>query len=76
MLPFLKNRDDAAGSSPVEVLERKPDEDQGLDMIDAVAEDILAAIAAKDKELLKQALESLVSHIQSQDQAQDAEPPA
>ncbi len=69
-LPFLKNRDDGA-SMPVETIER--DHDEGFDMLDAVAEDLLEAVAKKDKGLLKAALTSLVDHIQSEDAAQDME---
>lgn len=71
MLPFLKNRDDGVGVGPVESIERKPDEEAEYGTLDAVAEDLLAAFAKKDKSLVKAALESLVEHIQSQDSAQD-----
>ncbi len=73
MLPFLKNRDDGVGVGPVETITRTPDDDAGFDMLDAVAEDILMAVANKDKLMLKGALESLVSHIQDQDVEQDEE---
>lgn len=73
MLPFLKNREEGAQSGPIEKLERKPDQGDDYDMLDAVAEDLLAAIAAKDKGLLKSALASLVDHIQMTDLAQDQE---
>ncbi len=73
MLPFLKNRDDGAGVGPVETLERKPDEEAEFGTLDAVAEDLLSAIEKKDKKLLRSALESLVSHIQSEDVEQDQE---
>ncbi len=72
MLPFLKNRDDGVGQGPVETVERKPDDDS-YDMLDAVAEDILAAIEKKDAGALKAALSSLCDHIQSLDQEQDAQ---
>lgn len=71
MLPFLKNRDDGVGQGPVETLERKPDDGAPFDAVDAVAEDLLMAIEKKDKKLLKEALEALVSHIQDMDQEQD-----
>lgn len=67
-LPFLKNRDDGA-SMPVETIER--DHDEGFDMLDAVAGDVLEAIAKKDKAMLKEALSALVDHIQTQDIEQD-----
>lgn len=72
MLPFLKNREGGA-SAPIETIERTPDEPADYDMLDAVAEDLLAAIAAKDKGLLKSALASLCDHIQGMDMAQDQE---
>ncbi len=71
MLPFLKNRDEGGASGPVETLEREPDEGGDYDMLDAVAGDILAAIAAKDATLLKEALQAFADHIQSQDVVQD-----
>lgn len=69
MLPFLKNKDDAAVSGPVEVQER--DHDEGFDMLDAVAEDLLMAIEKKDKGLLKSALSSLCEHLKDMDEQQD-----
>lgn len=73
MLPFLKNRDGGAASGPVESIERTPDEGSDYDMLDAVADDLLAAFEAKDKALLKSALQSFVDHIQAQDVMQDEE---
>lgn len=72
MLPFLKNRDDGVGVGPIETIERKPDDGDSFDMLDAVAEDLLAAIEKKDKKLLKAALAALCEHIQDEDEAQDA----
>lgn len=69
MLPFLKNRDDGVGVGPVETLER--DHDEGFDMLEAVADDLLTAIEKKDKARLKGALEALISHIQDLDYEQD-----
>lgn len=69
MLPFLKNRDDAAISTPVETEKREHDED--FDMLGAVAEDLLAALETKDKARLRAALEALCEHIQDLDAAQD-----
>lgn len=73
MLPFLKNRDDGVGSGPVETKQRKPDGGGAFDLLDAVADDIIAAVKAGDKAMLKGALEALVEHIQSEDESQDAE---
>lgn len=71
MLPFRKRQDDGVGVGPVEVKERKPDEEPSYGMLDAVAEDILAAVASKDPVLLKEALMALVEHIQDADELQD-----
>lgn len=70
-LPALKNRDDGVGAGPIEKITREPDEDASFGMLDAVAEDMLMAFEKKDKEMLKEALSSLVAHIQSADIAQD-----
>lgn len=69
MLPFLKNRDEAAVSVPAETQERDHDED--FDLLGAVAGDLLAAIEKKDAKLLRSALEALCEHIQDLDAAQD-----
>ncbi len=73
MLPFLKNRDDSAASGPIESIERKSDEDAEYDMLDAIAEDLMAAMQKKDKGLLKEALQALIDHVQSADEIQDAD---
>lgn len=73
MLPFLKNRDDVAVMGPVETIEREPDEGVEMDMLDAVAADILHAIEKKDKSLLKGALEAFAEHLQGLDEQQDQE---
>ena len=40
-------------------------------MLDAIAEDFIAAFESKNKKLMKEALSALVEHIQSEDQEQD-----
>ncbi len=72
-LPFLKNRDDGVGVGPVEAIERKPDEEGDYDMLDAVAEDMMAAFKSGDVKALKEALEALVDHVKAQDVVQDEE---
>jgi hypothetical protein len=72
MLPFLKNKQEGSTSGPVEVLEREPDEgSDSYDMLDAIVEDMLDAMASKDKTMMKSALEALCAHIADQDKVQD-----
>lgn len=71
MLPYLKNRDDGVGQGPVDKIERTPDDSDSLDMLDAVASDLLSAIEKKDKRALKDVLAAFVEHIQSVDEQQD-----
>jgi hypothetical protein len=73
MLPWLKRKEEGSASSPVESVERKPDEAKEFGMLDAVADDMLAAFKADDHSALVAALESLVAHIQEQDKKQDGE---
>lgn len=68
MLPFLKNRNDSP-SMPVELKES----DEGFDLLDAIAEDLLEAIKKGDKAVLKDALSALIDHIRDEDQVQDEE---
>ena len=69
-LPFLKSKEGSM-SAPVEVIER--DHDEGFDMLDAIADDILSAVKSQDKARLKEALGAFVEHIQEQDAEQDKE---
>jgi len=72
MLPFLKNKLEGSSSGPVEVIERDPDEGaEQFDLLDAVADDVMAALESKDKKLLKSALEALCEYIQQEDIEQD-----
>lgn len=70
-LPFLKRNKEASMSAPIESMERKPDQEQDFSMLDAVADDLMEAVKTDNKQLLKDALESLVAHIQSMDEDQD-----
>jgi hypothetical protein len=49
-LPFLKLKQDAAASSPVEVMERKPDEqdEKEYDGLEAAMEELHQALTAKN----------------------------
>lgn len=73
MLPFLKHRQEGGTSGPVEKVERKPDDGAGMDMLDAVAGDMITAIEKKDQVLLKSALEAFAEHLQDMDQKQDTQ---
>ncbi len=71
MLPFLKNKLEGGMSAPVETIERKPDEGESFEMLDAICEDMMDAMHKKDKRLLKSSLEALIEHIQYIDEMQD-----
>jgi hypothetical protein len=71
MLPHLRHRDDGGSAGPVETVKREPDEGEDYGTLDAVADDLLAALEKKDRARVKAALQSLVDHIQSADIAQD-----
>jgi len=68
MLPFL-NRKEGAATQPVEKIER--DHDEGFDLLDAIAEDMLEAFKKGDKGRIKAALEAFVDHIQTLDEEAD-----
>ncbi len=70
-LPFLKSKEGSM-SAPIEVEVRKPDEGMEPDMLDAIADDLLHAIATKDASLLKEVLEALVDHMRNLDEEQDS----
>lgn len=48
MIPFLKRKDEASISAPVDKIERKPDEDKEVDSLEVAAEDLCNAVHAKD----------------------------
>ena len=70
-LPFLKKKEGAA-SSPIESVERKPDEGKESEygMLDAIAEDLHQATTV---EHTKAALQAFMEHIMSMDKKQDEE---
>lgn len=72
MLPFLKERHEAAASGPVEKISIE-EGDGDFGMIDAIVEDLLEGVHKKDKKLVKGALEALIEHIKSEDEIQDEE---
>lgn len=48
MLPFLKNKDDAAISAPADKIKRKPDGEEEYDSLESACEELGNALAAKD----------------------------
>lgn len=73
MIPFLKNQQEASPALPDDVKVRKPDEEPGFEMLDAIVADIVEALPGVkvNKSLLKSALEALVDHIKEEDEIQD-----
>ena len=68
-LPFMKNKEGGM-AGPIEVKEREPDHEE-YELLDAVAEDIMAAIEGKNHAMLKEALEALCEYIKEEDEQQD-----
>ena len=66
MLPFLKLKQDAASSSPVESIERTPDESSEYDSMESAAQDIMDAIKASDPKALAAALRAAFELMDSQ----------
>lgn len=74
MLPQLRRmKEGGAASSPVEHVTMGHEEGSEYGLLDAVAEDLMAAVKADDAKMLKGALEALIEHIKDQDEAQDQE---
>ena len=69
-MPFKKNKEGSA-SGPVESVSRKPDEPESYELLDAVAEDLMAAFESKDRGILKSALEALCDYLRNEDLKQD-----
>lgn len=58
MLPFLKKQE-AALALPADVVKRNPDdESKEVDMLDGVAEELIAAVHAKDTKAVAMALKA------------------
>lgn len=75
-LPFLKHKQEGSQSTPVESLDRKPDEakEPEMDFIAVLAEEMIEAIDKKDAAYLKDCLEAFAEHLRHMDEAQDAMP--
>jgi hypothetical protein len=72
MLPFLKNKEATVQSNAEdEALMRKPDDGEPYEALDAIVDDMAAALPGANKKLLKSALESLCEYIRQEDQEQD-----
>ncbi len=70
MLPFLKdNKDGGASAQPVQKM--SVTDDDSYDLLDAIADDMLQAFKAGDRDLLKDALQSFKEHLQAEDQEMD-----
>ena len=72
MIPFLKHKEEGAASAMDEdenTKRRSSDDEHEEDdneMLDAIAEDMLGAIARKDKGLMKESLDALCEYIRDE----------
>lgn len=66
MIPFLKKNLEASASSPIESVERKPDEGAEYDVLESAAEDLCRAIDAKDYKSIAAALRAAFELLDSQ----------
>jgi hypothetical protein len=75
MLPFLKNKKEAAamGDEDEAITRKHDDESSDYEMLDAIVEDIINAVKKENRSLLKNALEALIEHIKEEDKEQDNE---
>ena len=73
MLPYLKFKQESSASGGDNETEHRRPDDTDFDMLDAVCNDMMEAIDRKDRTLLKDALTSLIIHIQTLDAEQDEE---
>jgi len=74
-MPFNRLKE-GSFSIPDDKITRSPDheeEESEMTLLDACAEDMLAAIASKDKEMLKEVLQAFAQHILDIDAELDAE---
>lgn len=69
-LPYLGLKEGGM-SAPVEPIVRKPDQKDGFDILDSIAEDLLKGLSQHNLTLVKAALSSLCTHIQTLDMEQD-----
>jgi len=64
MLPFLKHKQEASVSGPVESIKREHDED--YDMLESAAEDLCKALEAKDYPKIAEALRAAFEIMESE----------
>lgn len=76
MLPFLKRSQEASAMGDEDTPTETRKHDDGYNMLDAIAEDFIAAFERKDKKMLKGALEALCEYVRSDDETQDEGMPA
>lgn len=66
-LPFLKDKDEAASSAPIESIKRKPDSDEEpMDELALCAEELCTAIHAKDAKAVAATLRSMFEILESE----------
>lgn len=65
MIPFLKNKQEGSASSPIQSIERTPDEGAEYDSLESAAEDLCAAIEAKDYKAAASALRAAFDLLES-----------
>lgn len=70
MIPFLKNKQDAASSTSIDKVERKPDSEE-YDVLESAAEDLCHAIEAKDYKAIAAALRAAFDLLDSQPHEED-----
>lgn len=66
MIPFLKRQQEGSASSPVEKIERKPDDGSDYDGLTAAAEDLCHAIKAEDYKAAAAALRAAFDLLESE----------
>lgn len=60
MLPFLKHKQDASASTPIESQMREPDEGAEYDVMESAAEDLIHAIHSKNTKAVAAALRAAI----------------
>jgi len=66
MIPFLKLKQDASASAPVDSIERKPDNEPEYDSLESAAEELCHAVESKDYKAIAVALRSAFEIMESE----------